>query len=196
MKNNNLRLSLAEYNKVEKLSDVLLRINPPFDSESKLELDYSQKVCKDIIEAVTYSRLPDIKRVKIDKIENNDKNLKSFLKRSRPESLKLLNLNREHYENDMTEVKYYTKELKKWFQVTTDEIYIENLDISSKDLCNIIKASSNCSRLVIRNSKIKVSEKLDFSINDGYKIKQLSFSIVPEKRDLIGKKTLKSLTKF
>ena len=175
MKNNNLRLSLAEYNKVEKLSDVLLRINPPFDSESKLELDYSQKVCKDIIEAVTYFRLPDIKRVKIDKIENNDKNLKSFLKRSRPESLKLLNLNREYYENDMIEVKYYTKELKKWFQVTTDEIYIENLDISSKDLCNIIKASSNCSRLVIRNSKIKVSEKLDFSINDGYKIKQLSF---------------------
>ena len=66
-------------------------------------------------------------------------------------------------------------ELQEWLKATTDEIFLVNISINSKDLSTIMKSSSKCKRLIIQYSKIDASETLDFNIDSEYNISELSF---------------------
>ena len=146
-----------------------------FNQDTEIDLDYSKQKDKDLIKVFSLFGLPEIKKLKIDKIDSNDGNLKTFFKNSSPTSLKLLHLNLKCNYYELLNFKDYAKELEQWFKVTCDEIYVKNLEISSTNLSTIIKSSSHCKRLVIRGSKIDVSEELNFDIKSDYKIEELSF---------------------
>ena len=55
------------------------------------------------------------------------------------------------------------------------EIHLENLELNFDELSRVIKASSQCERLIIRYSKINSTGTLDFDNADGYKLQFISF---------------------
>lgn len=105
----------------------------------------------------------------------DDHAFNTFLRTSCPSNLKLLDFNRGYKDYDLVQMTPYIDELQKWLKATTDEIYIQNFEISASDLCKIIKSSSECKRLAIRNSKIDIPEDLDFNIEADYKMSEISF---------------------
>ena len=70
---------------------------------------------------------------------------------------------------------FYIETLCKTLKAVTSEVYINWLKLTASDLEQIVKASSNSERLVIRYCKINCSATLDFATADKYKTKFISF---------------------
>ena len=70
---------------------------------------------------------------------------------------------------------FYIEALCKTLKAITNEVYIEWLKLTASDLEQIVKASSNSERLVIRFSDVSCSAALDFAIADRYNTEFLSF---------------------
>ena len=120
-------------------------------------------------------RLPNIKRLVVNKISESDSDLASFLSNSAPNKLDLFWMNRSYISNDATKIDFYIDSLWEAIKGVSKEIYIENLIVGEKDLEKIVKSSCNWERLVIRWSDILCSSALDFSSDSDYKTKSLSF---------------------
>ena len=120
-------------------------------------------------------RLPDIKRIKIDKITDGDVDLNSFLGNWTPDRLQLFWLNNSYIESTGVKADFYIEALRKMLKVVSIEVYIRCLILTASDLEQIVKASANSERLVIRFSDVSCSAALDFSTKDKYKTKFLSF---------------------
>ena len=119
------------------------------DTNATLELNLTnkndRKIIKDdqkIIKALSYYLLPIIKRLSVSGISLNDKTFRSFLTHSCPRNLKFLYLNdgcRYKYvggngsdyegtlETTNASISFYIVALKKWLEVTEQEIYIEGI---------------------------------------------------------------------
>jgi hypothetical protein len=94
-------------------------------------------------------RLPEIKRIKIDKLTNDNSLLNDFFAHCVPNSVELFNLNRS-YHNDLIKTEYYLDSLCRALKGVSKQAYIENLDVSKKALEEIVKASCGCEQLVVR----------------------------------------------
>ena len=78
-------------------------------------------------------------------------------------------------ENKGIKADFYSEGLCKTLKAVTGEVFIMCLNLSASNLEQIVKASSNSKRLVIRYSDVSCSAALDFTTTDKYKIKFLSF---------------------
>ena len=124
------------------------------DTNATLELNLTnkedRKIIKDdqkIIKALSYYLLPIIKRLSVSGISFNDKTFRSFLTHSCPRNLKFLYLNDGCYyglvggcgsyegrlETTNASISFYIVALKKWLEVTEQEIYIEGIG----KICNL-----------------------------------------------------------
>ena len=142
--------------------------------EFDLSNDKDKSLFKNISEVKM--KLPNIKRLVINKISESDSDLKSFLSNSVPNKLDLFWMNNSYIDGkNPTKIDFYIDSLCEAIKGVSKEIYIVNLIVGEKDLEKIVKASWNWERLVIRYSDILCSSALDFSTDSDYKTKSLSF---------------------
>ena len=137
-----------------------------------MDVNFYMKEDKEALKMLSMNKLPALKRVIICNVEDDNKDIKSFLKNSCPPALNLFCLN---YMGNLIDAKHYITELKQWLKHTSDKIYLSSFKICSKDLNTIIKSSRHCKTLVINNCMIDVSEDLDFSAKSDYELENLSF---------------------
>ena len=120
-------------------------------------------------------KLPNIKRLVINKISESNSDLASFLSNSVPNKLDLFWLNNSYISEVGIKLDFYIESLCEAIKGVSNEIYIANIIVGEKDLEKIVKSSCNWERLVIRYSDILCSSALDFSTDSDYKTKSLSF---------------------
>jgi hypothetical protein len=117
-------------------------------------------------------RIPDIKRLRIDYLPQNDDSFKSFLAHCVPSSLQLLSLNRN--QNNLIKADDYLASLTSALQSTTKENFIFYFELSKEALEGVVKASANSHRLIVNYSKIDAEQEFDFGDGD-YATSFLSF---------------------
>ena len=83
-------------------------------------------------------------------IEAENPHLKKLFKISCPDDLKLFQACANSESVPLVDMSCYIKDLKSWLKVTTEEIYLQNFVINSKNLSDMIKSSAECKRVVIR----------------------------------------------
>jgi hypothetical protein len=116
-------------------------------------------------------RIPDIKRLRIDALPQNDDSFKSFLAHCIPSSLQLLCLSGHP---NLIKTDDYLASLTSALQSTTKENCIHNFELSKEALEGVVKASANCHRLILNYSKIDAEQEFDFGDGD-YATSLLSF---------------------
>jgi glycogen synthase len=116
-------------------------------------------------------RIPDIKRLTIYNLPQNDASFKAFLAHCVPSSLQLLCLS--SYPN-LIKADDYLASLTSALQSTTKENYIRHFELSKEALEGVVKASANSHRLIVYNSKIDAEQEFDFGDGD-YATSFLSF---------------------
>ena len=158
---------------LKQLYYTVTNLKQPFNSEDAIQINYGNQTGKDTTALLSLFRLPAVKRLKIDRLEDG-KILKAFFENSCPASLNLLSLNADD-KSKLVKMEWFFDDLKKWFSVVSDEIYIQNFKVTSKELSSIIKSSSKCKKFVFKHCSIDSSEDLDFEIDTDYKIKKLGF---------------------
>ena len=120
-------------------------------------------------------RLPNIRKIQIDKIPDGNKELNSFFQNWVPSKIDLLLLN--YWKNTSTGIKmdFYIDSISKAIKSVQKEICLECFEIKEPELEQIVKSASNWERLILNFSDIHCSKKLDFGVYEKYKIKFLSF---------------------
>jgi hypothetical protein len=116
--------------------------------------------------------LPDIKRVRIQCMNNHsDASVRDFLDSCLPDSLQSLTINYDT--NTRIKASFYLPSIQTAFKKTTKENYICYFDCSKKEFEEIVKASHNTDRLVMRGMKMDSEQEFDFRGPD-YKTSFLS----------------------
>ena len=121
-------------------------------------------------------RLPNIRRIQIDKIPDWNKELNSFFQNWVPSKIDLLSVNYNQNTDTGIKMDFYIDSISKGIKSVQKEIYLKCFEIKESELEQIIKSASNWERLILRYSDIHCSKKLDFGVSDKYKIKFLSFA--------------------
>ena len=120
-------------------------------------------------------KLPKIKRIKIDNISDDDKDLLNFFEYWIPFQLDLLWINYTKINTTGIKANYYINSLCKAITTVTKEIVLDCFEFTEQELEQVLKASFNCERVLIIFSDIHCSKSLDFKISQKYKTKYLSF---------------------
>ena len=113
---------------------------------------------------------------KFNVISDGDKELNSFFKNWIPSKLDLLSVNYPNISTTGIKMGFYIDSISKAIMSVSKEIYLTCFKIKESELEQIIKSASNWERLILFNSNIHCSKKLDFSVSAKYKIKFLSFA--------------------
>ena len=121
-------------------------------------------------------RLPDIVRIRIDKIADGDTDLNSFLSNWTLDRLQLFWLNFNRIGDIGVKADFYIEALCKTLKAVTNEVYISCFELTACNLEQIVKASANSERLIIYYCDVSCSVALDFSTSQKYKTKFLSFT--------------------
>ena len=121
-------------------------------------------------------RLPNIRRIRINKISDKNKELNSFLQNWVPSKLDLLRVNYINNTDTGIKMDFYIDSILKAIKSVEKEIYFWCFELKEAELEQIIKSSSNWERLIFYYCDIHCSKKLDFGNSDKRKIKFLSFA--------------------
>ena len=120
-------------------------------------------------------RLPNNRRIQIDRISDGNKELNSFLQNWVPSKIDLFLLNYYHNTDTGIKMDFYIDSISKAIKSVEKGIYLECFEIKEPELEQIVKSASNWETLELRYSDIHCSKKLDFSVSVKYKIKFLRF---------------------
>ena len=120
-------------------------------------------------------RLPNIRRIQIDRISDGNKELNSFFQNWVPSKLDLLSVNYSYNTYTGIKMDFYIDSISKAIKSVQKEIYLKCFEINEPELEQIIKSSSDWERLILDFWDIHCSKKLDFSVSAKCKIKFLSF---------------------
>ena len=121
-------------------------------------------------------RLPNIRKIQIDKISDGNKELNSFFQNWFPSKIDLLSVNYNRNTDTGIKTDSYIDSISKIIKSVSKEIYLTWFEIKEPELEQIIKSASNWERLILGLSDIHCSKKFDFGVSDKYKIKFLSFT--------------------
>ena len=164
---------LEEYKKnhESKLSEIsnILKL----DENSNLELELKNQTEKDILEGLSSSMLPDIKRIGIGSFKNSDASLKLFFEKSFPQNLQLLCLNLSYLQ--LVNVKHYLEPLLSCIKRVSKEVYLYWFEMDQDELSQIVKAARNTQRLILDYTVIHKSGTIDFGQNLSYSTQLIGF---------------------
>ena len=121
-------------------------------------------------------RLPNIRKIQIDKIPDGNKELNSFFHYWVPSKIDLLSVNYDRNTDTGIKMDFYIDSISKAIKSVQKEIYLRCFEIKEPELEQIIKSASDWERLILRFSDIHCSKKLDFGVSAKCKIKFLSFA--------------------
>ena len=115
--------------------------------------------------------IPRIKRIAINRLNDNDSNLNLFLSNWVPQNLTYLAVNYSFIDwRKPTKMSFYSSSLTTCLKKVTKEIYLRLFEISESDLEAVVKASCNSERLVLYAWDLKWSRPMDFKSSSKYKI--------------------------
>ena len=118
-------------------------------------------------------RIPEVNRITVKNIQNDDPILDSFLDECFPEKLDSCLLRSKS--SKLTDFKPYSCSLSKAIKGVVREICLHKFCFNSDDLENVVKSSKKCERLIISHSEVHWSEEINFTTDSDYCIKFLSF---------------------
>ena len=118
-------------------------------------------------------KFPDIKRVHFQYVPEINEDLLKFLKHSSPKTPKIFTFGWNS--SNLVKIDYYLEGLEIALKGTTKEVLLNYWPHTKESLERIVKASSNCTRFIIRNSKINCENEFDFS-GPSYNISYFSLS--------------------
>ena len=120
-------------------------------------------------------RLPDIKRIRINKISNSETDLVNSFLNWIPNHLKILYISHKALRGIPVKYKLDINSLSKAVAVVTKEVFIESFEFSAADLQQLIRAACNAERIVFCYCSVHCSSVLDFGATIKYKTKYLCF---------------------
>mmetsp|Transcript_37997 Transcript_37997/g.43638 ORF Transcript_37997/g.43638 Transcript_37997/m.43638 type:complete len:182 (-) Transcript_37997:21-566(-) len=106
-------------------------------------------------------------------VNTQEDSINGFLKKCMPSSLQFFVFN--YVSDTMISAAFYLDGLKDAIKGVTEEVFLQSLELGENELQELIKAASQCSRLVFYGSNVHCSSALDFNIESEYKTKSLSF---------------------
>ena len=120
-------------------------------------------------------KLPNIRKLEIGKITDENKELNSFFQHWAPSKLDLLWVNYPSKTPTGIKMDFYIDSISKAIKSVSREIYLKCFEMEESELEQIIKSAYNWERLIFYYCDIHCSKKLDFSVSEKFKIKFLSF---------------------
>ena len=120
-------------------------------------------------------RLPNLERIKIDKVSDFDADLVNFLTDCIPAKLEKFWINFDQIEDIPIKAEFYFSSLLKAVSVVTEELFFYLFEFSAVELQSIIRAACNAKQIVIRRCSVHCSTTLDFGKTTKYKTNFLSF---------------------
>ena len=121
-------------------------------------------------------RISNIRKIKIDRISDRDKELNSFFQNWVPSKIDLLSVNYRCNTPTGIKMDYYVDAISKVMKSVSKEIFLNCFEIKEAELEQIIKSASNWERLILSFCDIHCLKKLDFGISAKCKIKFMSFA--------------------
>ena len=142
-------------------------------SNSALEFKLNDAKSKSFLDDLVTSKalIPQLKRIAITHLKDNDFNLNLFLSNWVPLNLIFLSIN-WYYINytKPTKISFYLNSLTTCLKKVTKEIFLMLFEIDESDLESVVKASCNSERLVLIAWNLKWSRPMDFKCSSTYKI--------------------------
>lgn len=118
------------------------------DEDFSLYIDMKNNDHRNLLEYLTFKKLPSIKRIHILNVMGENISLRCFLMTSFPESVKFFAFNLDS--SSRMKVDFYSSALQKVLPKVTCEIFFNSMMFSAKDVTNIMLASRNTERLILR----------------------------------------------
>ena len=142
-------------------------------SNSALEFRLNNAKSKSFLDdlATSKAQIPQIKRIWISRLNGSDSNLNLFLSNWIPQNLTYLAINDPYIdENKPTKTNFYLNSLTTSLKKVTKEIFLNVFEMDESDLEEVIKASCNSERLVLKYCDLKWSRPMNFKCSSTYKI--------------------------
>ena len=140
---------------------------------SALEFDLDDAKSKSFLDdlATSKAQIPQLKRIRISRLNDSDSNLNLFLSNWVPQNLTYLSINYPTiYASKPFIMSFYLSSLTTCLKKVTKEIYLELFEMDESDLESIVKASCNSERLVLCWCDLKWSRPMNFKCSSTYKI--------------------------
>ena len=148
-------------------------------SNSALEFAMNDAKLKSFLDDLATSKalIPQLKRIKISRLNGSDSNLNLFLSNWVPQNLTYLSINDPYINwNKATKMSFYSNSLTTCLKKVIKEIFLCIFSIDESDLESIVKASCNSERLVLYACDLKWSRSMNFKCSSAYKITAKIFS--------------------
>ena len=142
-------------------------------SNSALEFAMNNAKSKSFLDdlATSKAQIPQLKRIKISRLNGNDSKLNLFLSNWVPQNLTYLSINCPAIDWDKpTKMSFYLSSLTNSLKKVTKEIYLRLFEMDESDLEAVVKASCNSERLVLYWCDLKWSRPMNFKCSSTYKI--------------------------
>ena len=142
-------------------------------SNSALEFRLNNAKSKSFLDDLATSKalIPQIKRIVITRLNGSDPNLSLFLSNWVPQNLTYLSINDPCIDwKRPIKMNFYLNSLTTCLKKVTKEIFLQLFDMDESDLEEVIKASCNSERLVLKYCDLKWSRPMDFKCSLTYKI--------------------------
>ena len=142
-------------------------------SNSAIEFAMNDAKSKSFLDDLATSKalIPQLKRIKISKLNDSDSNLNLFLSNWVPNNLTNFWINYPSITGGKpTKMSFYSSSLATCLKKVTKEIFLQKFEMDESDLETVLKASCNSERLVLRWSDLKWSRSMNFKCSSTYKI--------------------------
>ena len=142
-------------------------------SNSALEFAMNDAKSKSFLDdlATSKAQIPQIKRIKISRLNGSDSNLNLFLSNWVPQNLTYLSISYPCINlYKPTKMSFYLSSLTTCLKKVTKEIYLNVFEMDESDLEAVVKASCNWERLVLCWCDLKWSRPMDFKCSSTFKI--------------------------
>ena len=142
-------------------------------SNSALEFAMNDAKSKSFLDDLATSKalIPQLKRIKIFRLNGSDSNLNLFLSNWVPQNLIYLSINHPYNDwNKPTKINFYLSSLTTCLKKVTKEIFLKLFEMDETDLESVVKASCNSERLVLCFCDLKWSRPMNFKCSSTYKI--------------------------
>jgi len=168
-------LAMPQKQILEVLFSVYFDEEKVFDEESTLVLDMSKDSSVALVQHLSKNKvkLPNIRKLKIDNIGENDEQIKQLFIHCFPDKLELFGFNENH--NSRLNLNNYIDGLCHLLPTVTTQIFFYWWEVKDSSVFGrLVSASHNASSLVLRCSELALDQQCIFA-DIPYNIKTLSF---------------------
>lgn len=161
--NNDIKLLIEQY--YEEFFEETVSVDLKFS----LFLDMKIEEHRQLLSFLASKRLPPIKLIHISNVAENDPVLRCFLMTSFPKSVRIFGFNLLSAQEKLN-LDFYGEALAKCLSCVTQEVFLNNLILTSSDFTKVVESSRNSKSLILHCCIINpltpyIINNVDYSIN-------------------------------